>query len=114
MNCLKCGRETPSSQVFCKDCLQVMNAYPVSPRAHVVIPTRPAVQPEKNQRIKSSTYSGTIRSLKRVIRRLTWAVVLLSLLVCLLGGLLFYIADHPDDVPNIGQNYTPFGTSVRP
>ena len=29
MNCMKCGRETENEAVFCPDCLQIMEKYPV-------------------------------------------------------------------------------------
>ena len=40
MYCLKCGRDTKSEQVFCNDCLAVMDAYPVKPDTAIHLPKR--------------------------------------------------------------------------
>ena len=40
MKCLKCGREQETEQVFCNDCLLVMDKYPIAPNAVVQLPMR--------------------------------------------------------------------------
>ena len=42
MHCIKCGKETKGSDVFCQDCLLVMQTQPVKPGTAVHIPVRPA------------------------------------------------------------------------
>ena len=38
--CLKCGREVPEDQTFCKTCLAEMEKYPVKPGVVVLLPHR--------------------------------------------------------------------------
>lgn len=40
MYCLKCGKETESEQVFCQQCLDIMEQYPVNPGTVARIPHR--------------------------------------------------------------------------
>ena len=37
MNCMKCGREIESGQVFCSHCLELMAQHPVKPVNHLCI-----------------------------------------------------------------------------
>ena len=41
MQCMKCGRDVESGEVFCELCLEEMQKYPVRPGTAVVIPHRP-------------------------------------------------------------------------
>ena len=45
MQCLKCGRETEGTNVFCKACLEQMSARPVRPGTPVTIYPRPEKKP---------------------------------------------------------------------
>jgi hypothetical protein len=38
---MKCGREIDESQVFCTECLDEMERYPVKPGTVVQLPVRP-------------------------------------------------------------------------
>ena len=40
MYCLKCGREVYEDQVFCSDCIAVMEKYPVKPGTVILLPKR--------------------------------------------------------------------------
>ena len=40
MYCIKCGRETNSERVFCEECLQSMEQYPVKPGTPVHLPKK--------------------------------------------------------------------------
>ena len=57
MNCLKCGREQESEQVFCNDCLLEMEKYPVSPNATVQLPIRKAASPSRKGQVRRRTVS---------------------------------------------------------
>ena len=50
MGCLRCGKETEGSAVFCNECKNGMDDYPIKPGTVVVIPERAPVQLEKNKR----------------------------------------------------------------
>ena len=104
MNCMKCGTEVPSGQVFCDDCLAVMSRYPVNPNTPVVLPRRsagPAVK--KAPRKKAPSAEQQLLVLKHRIRLLTVLLFAMSLLAALLvyPAVKYLMEDH--FLP--GQNY---------
>lgn len=110
MNCLKCGKETEHGQVFCPDCQNGMQEYPVDPGTVVHLPHRDPAWDKKPTFEKEQTESEIIAKLRRLIRWLTLTVGILTLLVCLLAGLLFAgLGDSSVDL-NIGKNYSTVGT----
>ena len=105
MNCMKCGRESISDQVFCLDCLAEMEKYPVNPNIPVILPkrdSRPA--PKKAARKKTASLEEQILILKSRIRLLT----ILAVAFALLSALLIYPAVQylREDHFLPGQNYT--------
>lgn len=68
MNCMKCGREIPLGQVFCKECLADMEAYPVKPDTPIQLPVQSAeaapkrAQPQKKSRKKADPM-GILRAI---------------------------------------------------
>ena len=113
MNCLKCGKEVDRSQVFCDDCLQVMDSYPVAPGTPIQILQR-APLTEKPSRRKSDRYADSIRSLRRVIRWLCIALAALTLIICVLCGLLYHTMNSAPKESTIGKNYTTIETDTQP
>lgn len=83
MTCMKCGREIPAGQVFCDGCLDVMKKYPVRPDATVHLRRRAEQAAPKKQNIRRRQLSPEeqLPLVKRSNRRLSWCVVLLSLLL---------------------------------
>ena len=114
MYCLKCGNAIRSPEVFCPECLADMDTCPVRADAVIQIPNRPAPVVEKASRKKKQNYADYIRVLRRLIRWLCVAVAALTLLVCLLGFLLFQQLQSPADAPSIGKNYTTTEQSGHP
>ena len=112
MNCMKCGRETPSEQIFCDDCLAEMEKYPVKPGTVVLLPRRrdyAAIKKTAKRRI--IPLEEQVKILKKRVRYLT-----ITLLVCLLllaaGGL--YMVDHLSKTHfKPGQNYNSVTTYVE-
>ena len=49
---MKCGREIPVGQVFCDECLEDMEKYPVKPGTAVQLPARPKPAPVKKSFIR--------------------------------------------------------------
>ncbi len=90
MECLKCGRASKDDQVFCAECLKKMEAYPVKPDVHVVLPSRKGQQMTKKtgRKRRITTPEEQVVLLKRRQRRLILAVVLLALLLCLFSVVL--------------------------
>lgn len=49
MHCMKCGRKTEDSHVFCPDCLTEMEKYPVKPGTVVKLPQHPTTPAAKKK-----------------------------------------------------------------
>ena len=47
MKCLKCGTDTGKDAVFCNDCLQSMEQYPVKPGTVIQLRRREVIQAQK-------------------------------------------------------------------
>lgn len=107
MNCLKCGKETEENQVFCNDCRQIMENYPVKPGTAVYLPHRdPAAQERKMARHRELTPEETLSQMRGIIRWLTTTVAILTVLLCLVAGLLIHNLDSQSANRTIGRNYT--------
>lgn len=52
LNCMKCGREIPLGQVFCKDCLEDMSTHPIKPGTPVVVPVHDTPVPQRRAPIR--------------------------------------------------------------
>ena len=104
MNCMKCGVEIRDDQVFCPDCLKIMEAHPIAPGTSVHIPKRPARTPDKKSREMKP--QEQIASLKRVIRWMLVTIGVLAVAVALLASLLLYRMNEPQPQPVTGRNYT--------
>ena len=105
MYCIKCGKDTVLDQIFCPDCQQEMERYPVKPNTPVVLPKRPqAPSVKKTPRKKSIPPEEQIANLKRRVRFLT----ILLLLLFALGSAMIYgtIRYYQKDRLLPGQNYT--------
>ena len=107
MNCMKCGREVGEGQVFCTDCLKDMEKYPVRPGTAVHLPKRPAYSPIRRAvpKRKSIPPEEMVKRQRKTIRRLSWALVLTSLLAALMAYPAFQHLRKNDDFL-IGQNYS--------
>lgn len=114
MNCLKCGKDVISPQVFCHDCLEVMDAYPVKPGTPILLTPRAPLLVDKKPRYQKESYSSSVRTMRKVIRRLSAAVVGLSLLVCVLAGVLVYFFYHHSQENLVGKNYTTVESDAQP
>ena len=104
MHCMKCGQEIQDGQVFCPDCLAVMAKHPVSTNAHAVILKRPAKASEKKAR--EIPPAEQIAGLKKAVRRLWVAIVVLVAAVGVLTTLLVLQYNTPEPQAPIGRNYT--------
>lgn len=109
MQCLKCGRETGGSQVFCNECLAVMESSPVKPGTAVILPNRSTAnrRPTPQKQIKPEEI---ISQLQKKVHRLTVWISILGVLLALTAAVLGYVLIHYDDGPSIGQNYSTFTT----
>lgn len=109
MYCLKCGRETDSSHVFCDTCLEVMARYPVKPDAAVQLPHR-SLAPERPSVPKKRPPSTEelLAQARRQNRKLQRLVILLCIAMTLTAGLFLLRHFKAPIIENIGRNYTIF------
>ena len=105
MNCMKCGRETENEAVFCSDCLQIMEKYPVRPGTVVILPRRRESSVLKKI---SKRHVPTPEEQNKILRK--WISILsVALLVCIIAiVLMFNPTMHYvlDEHVEIGQNYS--------
>lgn len=89
MECLKCGKETKENQVFCSECKQIMEQYPVKPGTPIQLPKRAAPTQEKKV-----SHKKTQSLEQRIARQQLWlkrlCLVILGL-VLTVGVLLFLL-----------------------
>ena len=111
MNCIRCGREIEAGQVFCGECLEEMEKYPVKPGIAIQLPKQREAPAFKKAPIRRRTAAP-----EEQIHRLQKAVVILAtlLLVSLIViGFLFYPLVKPvfeEAKPKPGQNYSTIDT----
>ena len=105
MNCLKCGKEINDGQVFCANCLQAMEQYPVKPDAAIHLPNRVAKPVAKQRRSRRRrNKDAQLRHVRKVVRILIAVVILLTLLLATTAAALVVTLQQKDS--NIGKNYT--------
>lgn len=108
MYCMKCGKETTGSDVFCEHCLSVMEQYPVKSGTAIHLPRRPAPVVNKRglHRKRPATPEEQIEQLKKLTKSLIIALAAAVALLGLVSGLLTYhLLDDRPATPT-GRNYT--------
>ena len=100
MNCMKCGRETAGTDVFCEKCLAAIARYPVKPGTHVHLPKRTEEQTRQYRRKRLPSQEEIIAELRMKLRRrkLAVLVLVLLLLLCLAAVVLLLIAPPPQGI----------------
>lgn len=110
MVCIKCGREVGEDQVFCPNCLNGMEKYPIKPGTVVQIPSRPAAKKQPAHR--PSSPEEQVAKLKKRVAVLSWLLVLMAALVIGLGwqSIVRYYEENLDELLP-GQNYSAVTTT---
>lgn len=106
MNCMKCGREVETEQVFCEGCLLDMDKYPVAPGTAVHLPLRRENSGVRRQpRRRKLSLEEQATSLKKRVRILAvvLTVTVLLLLATIYPAVNFFIRNYH---LRPGQNYT--------
>jgi NMD protein affecting ribosome stability and mRNA decay len=108
MNCMKCGISIGESQVFCEDCLKVMERYPVKSNVQVTIPVRPAVSTAKkrSRRNRISGQDEQLRILRTKLRLAHTALIIVLLAFFVLAGIMVKYLNDPQTQYSPGQNYS--------
>ena len=102
MSCLNCNRETVGKAVFCEQCQQEMEAYPIPKGTPVVIPAQPSpIQPKKQSNHLFGSLEDQFLLSKRTARRLAFAFSFTLLLLVIAIGVLVYLWMYgmPDNMP---------------
>lgn len=118
MQCMKCGREISGGQVFCQECLEEMEKYPVDPDVVVTLPsasgTAKAQQSAKHPRQRTKkTAEEKARRLERWLRITCWSLVVSVSLLVGAGGLIYSLLTE-EEKPLPGQNYSGEGENNDP
>lgn len=104
MYCMKCGKEIKGKQVFCDECLAIMEANPVKPGTTVQIPHRP-VSHNAPPRRRVLSPEEQVPRLRKTIRWLILALVVTIAGLVLSVSLLAETYQFQQDQDNIGKNY---------
>lgn len=91
MNCMKCGRETAGTDVFCEKCLAAIARYPVKPGTPVHLPKRSDAQRTRKRRPPTPEEIIVQLRVKLRRRKLTILILLLLLLLCMVGIALLLV-----------------------
>ena len=113
MGCMKCGRDLEEGQIFCANCLEVMEKYPVKPGTPVHIPVRREDPPARRApRRRMLPPEEQIRKLRRRNRVLFVISVLLLTATVLLGSVAVqHFLEEKKISP--GQNYSPITVETQ-
>lgn len=119
MSCVKCGKKTEGSDVFCPACLEDMKRYPVKPGTKAHIPTRPELPERKPAKAKKEkTPEEQIAGLQKLVRLLMILVVTLAVALSVAVGVLVYQLTGNTDEESYQQpmsrNYTTSATTEEP
>ena len=106
MYCLKCGKDTGSAQIFCDECLQSMEKYPVKPGTPIHLHQREARKAAPRKHVMPLDVQ--VSHLQHKVRRLRILAILLVALLCFTAALLARaILSTPQPQGRaLGQNYT--------
>ena len=105
MHCIKCGKETKGSDVFCQDCLLVMQTQPVKPGTAVHIPVRPASKKPASRKKALSPEEQTAK-LRRKMRQLRWTIFALILALAVTTASTLYLLHRQGVLEDLGKNYS--------
>ena len=110
MNCMKCGREVDDGQVFCPECLEVMEQDPIRISASVQIPRQP---PRRNTPRRPAIHlEEELRRVERANEILRIWIILLAVASMLLGMAIYHgEIQHAEDM---GKNYSVVETRGHP
>ncbi len=107
MGCLKCGKTMKEDRVFCAECLEIMETYPVKPDVRIQLPNRRTwMTPLKaSKKRRPPSMEEQLAILRRRQRRLVIVIAVLSFLLCAAGFMMTRTHNQPDE-SEWGKNYT--------
>lgn len=108
MNCIKCGRELRGEQVFCRECQELMEQYPVKPGTPVQLPSHGSQQESKPKQIrikKSLPLEAQLRKQRVTIRLLILTLIAVLLAFAATAVLSLHLLNQRDHQNRMGENY---------
>ena len=111
MTCMKCGKETSASQVFCDACLAEMQRHPVRPDIRVQLPVRPSGDEKASAKKQLISPETQVRRLRKLVKWLAIALMCSLLSLSLAIVLLFHLPTAKPASSNVGKNYSTAGTN---
>ncbi len=107
MNCLRCGKPTGHSSVFCETCLQDMEKHPVKPDTAIHLPKRAFAEQVKKPSARKKPLSAEelVPLLRKRNRRLTAFCLLLLVLLGVCAGLLLNSWLQPEEPQTPESSY---------
>lgn len=107
MNCMKCGREIALGQVFCKECLEDMDAHPIKQGTPVVIPVRETpVAPRRSSIRRARKPEDQILFLRRLLLFVSIVLVAVCAAFAITTSVLMKQLHHSQTALPPGQNYS--------
>ena len=92
MSCMNCNRETTGTNVFCEECQQAMEGFPVPKSTPVTIPIAPSPAAPKKQVTHMYAFADAqLETSDRNVRRLFRCLIVTSILLLLAVAALAYI-----------------------
>lgn len=96
MHCMKCGQKIKDQQVFCEECLAIMDTYPVKPGTPIQLPTPSKNAPiMKSNRRKTKKPEEQILQLRTSVRWLSIILALSLLAILALVLMILWLLDGP-------------------
>lgn len=87
MHCMKCGQKIEDSKVFCPNCLEDMEKYPVRPGTVVRLPQHSSTPVEKKRARRRPTFWKSADQITMLRTRVRWlTVALIVTFICFLGA----------------------------
>ena len=107
MKCMRCGVETSGQQVFCNDCLSVMEQYPIKPGTPVVVPVHDTPVPQRRAPIRRVRKpEEQLLTLKRMVLILSILLVAVSAAFAITTSVLVQRLEQAQNTRPPGQNYS--------
>ena len=112
MSCLKCGQETSENELFCGECLKVMEKYPVKPGIAIQLPHREETASIKRT-VTRKKQPLTPEEMVPILKKRFWRMFVIWLVTLILLGLTTYptiVFVQKWNVHLPGQNYSTITT----
>ena len=98
MHCMKCGRKIKDRQVFCEECLAIMDTYPVKPGTPIQLPPPPSKNstPAKENKRRQRNPEQQIAYQRITIQWLSLALTVSILSFIVVAAMLLWVLECPN------------------